>query len=267
MADDTTPAEGDELILTPEDQAQEPAEGDNEPNEAIVNLAQEMGWRPKEEFKGAPDQWKPADQFIRDGHEIQRNLGKELKNLRSTVDTMQRTSTTLLESRIAEEKAKLSAEYEAAVDDGDHTKAAEKLRSLDKLDIEAPAKPSLSAEAQSFQDRHASWLGKDVLATDRAVEICNKLAAAGKSQAEQLEEAEKAIRRERPDLFPQPAKRQAAVHEGTRAAGKPNGKQGFANLPPEAQAVALDMEERLKIPRETYAANFFNSQQPAQRRA
>lgn len=272
MADEERPQSGDdqELVLEDKDkldnQDGDEIASDEQPNEAVVALATDMGWRPKEEFKGDPEAWKPADQFIRAGHEIQRSTARDLKALRQTVDTMQRTSTTLLEQQLEEQRTKLAAEYEAAVADDDPKTAAEKLRSLDKLDTEKPTRPTLSSEAQAFQDRHSSWLGKDVLATDRAVEICNKLAAAGKSPAEQLEEAEKAIKRERPDLFAAPVKRQAATHDSRRDAGSTKAKKSFADLPAEAQTVALDMEDRLSIPRETYAANFFN-QQPAQRRA
>lgn len=262
MADEqAAPVEGgeEELVLEEGDKLENQEE---QQPPSVEDLARDMGWKPEDEFKG--EGWKPADQFIRDGHDIQRNLGRELKSLKSTVDNMQRTSTTLLEQRLEEERTKIAAQYEAAVEDGDAKAAAESLRKLDRLEI--PATPTLSAEAQAFQDRHSAWLGKDVLATERAVEICNTLAKHGKSQAEQLAEAETVIRRERPDLFPAPAKRQAAVNESRRDASSPKGKNGFAQLPPEAQKVALDMEDRLNIPRETYAANFF-SQQPAQRRA
>lgn len=273
MAKEDAAAEAGEGVIAPEDEAAKAAEGQDggeegaeEPNEAVVALAHDMGWRPKEEFKGDPETWKPAAEFIRAGHEIQRNLGRELKSLRTTVDTMQRTSTTLLEQQLEEQRTKLAQKYEAAVEDGDAKGAAETLRSLDKLDEQQPAKPTLSPEAQSFQERHASWLGKDALATKRAITLCNELHGQGYTQSEQLEMAERTIKREFPELFPAPAKRQAATHESSRAAGKTNGKKGFADLPPEAQTVALDMENRLNIPRDTYATNYFN-QQPAQRRA
>lgn len=277
MAKEAAAAEAGEHTEALENQEEQSAEEQqqeeqqDEPNEAVAALAHEMGWRPKEEFKGPPETWKPADQFIRDGHEIQRNLGKELKNLRTTVDTMQRTSTTLLEQQLEEQRTKLAAKYEAAVEDGDAKGAAETLRSLDKLDEQKPAKPTLSAEAQTFQERHASWLGKEngaaALATKRAITLCNELHGQGYTQSEQLEMAERTIKREFPELFPAPAKRQAATHESSRAAASAKTKKGFADLPPEAQSVALDMEDRLKIPRDTYATNYFANQQPAQRRA
>lgn len=258
MADDqVAPVEGDELILTSEDQVQEdqqqPEEGDTPTIEA---LAQEMGWAPKDDFKGDPEKWKPAAEFIRAGHDIQRNLGKELKGLRSTVDTMAKTSATLFEQQLEAERSKLLAEHDAAVEDGDSKTAFEVARKIDRL--EDPAKPKPSAEAGEWAEKHSGWFNKDPLATSLAVETCNKLAHL--PVAEQLEQAERAVKKQFPELFPAPAKRQAAVHESGRQSGKPSGKQGFAHLPPEAQKVALDMEDRLGIGRETYATNYFQNQ-------
>lgn len=262
MAEKTAAAEaGEELDATAEEQQgadqtnrQDEIVADDEP-EAIVTLARDMGWRPKEEFKGDPEQWKPATDFIRAGHDIQKNLGKELKSLRSTVDTMQRTSTTLLEQRLAEQREELTNRFNAAVEDGDADTARKLSTQIDKL---APPKAGPPPEATAFAEKHAAWFNKDPLATALAVETSNKLAHL--SVGEQLAAAEREVRRAYPDLFPAPAKRQAAVHDSPRDARPGSRKQGFANLPPEAQKVALDMEDRLGIKRDDYAKNYFANQ-------
>ena len=88
MADEERPAEGDELVLTPDDEVPPPEgaappeevpQGDDAPPPApsVEELAQRMGWKPKEQFRGDPDKWRPADEFILQGHEIQRSLSSD----------------------------------------------------------------------------------------------------------------------------------------------------------------------------------------------
>jgi hypothetical protein len=275
MAEDkAAPAEGDEpldAVVEGEQQAAEPEGGEDGGgnDDPVAQLARDMGWRPKEEFKGPEEQWKEPADFIKAGHEIQRSLGKELKQVRSTLDTVSRTSASLMEQQLAEQKARLTQQFNAAVEDGDAETARKASQAIDKLETTATtAKPTVHPESEAWAERHADWFNKDPLATELAIATTERLNKQGYSIADQLAAAERAVRKEYPELFPAPAKRQAAVHESGRDAGRrAKGKKGFAELPPEAQKVALDMEDRLIIPRETYAANFLVNQQPAQRRA
>lgn len=263
MADDQTPpAEGDELILTPEQQVEEQAPAQEpvveQAQDPIEELARDIGWTPKEDFTGKPEEWRDAATFIRASRDIQRDMGKQLKELRSTMDTMQRTSTTLLQQQLEDQKTRLVAEFNQAVEDGDSGQALKLGREIDQL--ETPKPNGSPPEARQFAERHSAWFNKDPLATARAVEITNILAKAGYSTAEQLEAAERAVRKEFPEHFPPAAKQQAATHQPQRIATQRTTKKGFADLPPDAQKMALDMEDRLSIPKETYAANYWAEQ-------
>ncbi len=233
-----------------------------------AELAQKIGWVPKDQYQGDPAQWKPADQFILDGRDIQRNTAAELKALRGTVDNIARTNASIVEQTIATREAELVAKYNAAVDEGDGAGAFKIASEINALKAPANTRPAPPAESLAFAERNKSWFQKDPLATSMAVDICNKLAAQGYDNATQLDAAEKEVRRNYPHLFGQGlnGKPQAGVNEPGRRAPANNGgrAKGFADMPPEAQKVANDMVNRGVIKADTpeaakamYAKNYW----------
>lgn len=56
---------GIEEIDTPED-----GDASQQVDDEIVNRAREMGWVPKEEWKGDPEAWTDADEYVRRGEEV-----------------------------------------------------------------------------------------------------------------------------------------------------------------------------------------------------
>lgn len=254
MADEpnAVPEGDDELILAPEDQLVEDKQAD-----PIAELATEMGWAPKDKFKGDPEKWREPADFIRAGGDIQRSTAKELKAMRSTVDTIAKTSANLMNQRIEEERAKLTEQYNAAVEDGDSNRSFKIAQDITKLET-APTNEA-PAEARDFAEANSKWFNKDPLATKRAVEVTEAYHKAGASVAEQLAAAERVIRKEYPEHFVQP-KKPAAVNNPSRSGGGNSGKRGFVDLPAEAQKVARRFLEDSSIPLETYATNYFASE-------
>lgn len=59
----------------------EPPKGEA-PSEAEAE-ARARGWRPKAEFKGPPEKWKPVDEFLEVGKRFEKNVKKELEELKS----------------------------------------------------------------------------------------------------------------------------------------------------------------------------------------
>lgn len=265
MADEEQNAPEDgELTSAPpaEDGGQQPPpEDDGEPPAppSIEDIAREIGWMPREEFRGDPAQWRPADEFIRQGHQIQRGLSRDLKELRSSVDTITATNSQMMRDALARQKNELLARYEQAVDEGDPAAAFRLSQEITTVDskLRTPAAPQgPSPDALAFAERHASWFNKDPLATERAVKLCARLEAEGYSEAYQLAAAEKTIKEEFPNLFRQ-QKAAPGVNQPGRPVARSNGKQGFAQLPPEAQKAATRFAEEHGIPKDVYAANYF----------
>lgn len=223
----------------------------------VEALAQELGWTPKEQFRGDPEAWKPADEFIRAGRDIQRNLSRDVKELKQNVGRIVQASTATLEQQLAETRQKLESQHNEAVELGDAPKAREIAVQIDRLESTA-RQTAIPSEAADFAERNNSWFQKDPLATNLAITIADREARAGRSAAEQVAAAEREVKKRFPELFPAPAKPAPSVAAPpTRAAAASSRAKTFHDLPAEAQAIARDMQDRLGIPTTTYVKNYF----------
>lgn len=220
-------------------------------NDPYAPLATRIGWVPKDQFKGDVSKWKPAEEYILAGHDIQRNTAKELREMRSTLDTMSRTTASIMEDKLAEQRAQLIEAHQVAVEDGDPEKAFAVSQQIARLS-QAPA-PSGNDPVAKWQADNP-WYKQDPLATDLAFQTCNRLAQQGFGVQQQLDAARKAVEREFPELVggtaPQPQARNTppSVRGPTsRTVAPSNRAKGFHDLPKPAQDVAKDMVERGKL--------------------
>lgn len=269
MADELDPVEG-----TPDPDVQ-PAEGEQDPNvndeqhepEAIVSLASDMGWAPRDKWTGDPNEWKSATDFIRAGKDIQRGLSRELRSVREEVSRIGRTSAEMAEQvrerTIAERNAYWQRQLEIAVKDDKPDLASKAADEISKIAVareaaKATPEDAPPPETQAWVEKNSAWFGKDRLATMRAREISDRLAKEGVSIPEQLREAERAIRKEFPEHFPAPAKQPAGVQTGqARNANPSNRQKGYADMPQDSQKLAQDYKERLGVPLEEFAKSYW----------
>lgn len=230
---------------------------------SLEDLASGMGWVPKEKFSGAEADWKPAHEFIRAGKDIQRSLSRELKDVRSTLETVAKTSAAVLQERLAEQRAELTREHQKAVDSGDHDAALKAATDIIKIDQRAKTaestRPAPSADAVEWQQRNSRVMG-DPLAAQRAVQLCEPYARANWSAGDQLKAIEPILKREFPHLFDQADGKPppGVAAPGTRMNGATAKTQTAADLPKEAREIARDMVDRGLIKTEDdYARNYF----------
>ena len=259
-------------------QQQQEAEGSEGASESpeIEGLAQRMGWVPRDQYSGPAEQWKPASQYILDGRDIQRETSRELRGLRERMDTITRTTGTLIEQQVAERVAQLQERHAELVEAGDTAGAlrvAEEITRAKTIPANVQQPNGPSPAVQDFMQRNASWFNQpgNEYATARARTICAELAAQGYSDhGQQLAIAEQRLRQEFPQLgvggsvngFSRQQKAAPRVltpgQRGTTNSGSRD--KGFADLPKEAQDIALDLEGRLGVPKESYAKNYFAEQ-------
>lgn len=255
MADENEVPEGDGepevLELT-----EEVAEEQEETPDPYADLATRIGWVPKDQFRGDPEAWKPAEQFILDGKDIQRATSRELKEMRATVDNIARTTGTLFEQRMNEYASQLKTEYATAVEDGDPNRAWEIGQKLNGLSQQAP--PTVTSEAREWVARNP-WFEKDPVAKNLAMAVADTYAKEGKSVAEQLRAAETHVRQAYPNLFASAGKGPAGVAQpGSRSASPPGKAKSFADMPRAAQDIAKDLVDRKLIPNtDAYVKNYY----------
>jgi len=265
-----TDAEGVEKEAIESEQEVEQQEAETEEEEApppsVEDIASKIGWVPKDKFRGDESKWKPADEFIISGRDIQDRTTRELREVRTTLDTIQKTSASIMEQKLREQHEELQSKYETAVAKGDPDeiwKATEELRGV------------ISAREKVFEPRHQpapeadEWTKKndwfdprsaryDPVAHNRAISICNDYAKAGLGNAEQLAKTEAIIRREFPHLYDDKAPPQVNGPTSRSTAPVSGRTRGYADLPKEAKVMAEDWADRGLIgSKEEYAKHYF----------
>jgi hypothetical protein len=261
QAEDLTQGADDDLDPNADPNADDQQQDEPTPYD---DLAKDLGWTPKDQYTGPPENWKTAEQFLRDGRDIQRETAREVKSLRTQLDTIAKTSGSIVEQQVRERIASLTDRHNELVEEG---KAAEAFQVAEQITAlktgPAAARSGPSPAAQDFAQRNASWFNdQNPIAKTRAIEISNRLSAAGYDETTQLAEAEKRVRAEFPELFKDTrngSKPQAGVNSpGSRAAPSKSGPKGFVDMPKAAQDVANDMVSRGVIKsKDDYAKNYW----------
>jgi len=247
---------GDEAIEAVEVEETEAVEVEQAEPVTIEGLAGEMGWRPKEDWKGDPDKWKPAHEYVRSTVDVNRKVVNRLKGVEDQLARVARTSVSITEREVAKERERLMQEREEAFDAGDRDAFQKAERELAKVATVAP--PTVPDETHSFIERNANWFQKDQEATAWAINRTNELAATGLGHARQLAIVEREAKQMFPEFFEaeKPKPKAAPLNTpGTRAAV--SAKKGFASLPADAQKAALDFEAKRGINREEYAKIYY----------
>ena len=252
--------EGGESGLYPVDV---PVEAD-EPT-PFDGLAREMGWFPKSDYKGDPEKWRPAEDYIKQGVKSTKALKRDLQEVKKTADRLARTSAAITERALAEQRAELEAAHDQAVDLGDRKAAREAASEIAKLDSQAVEAPSHEADFA----RDNPWYGVDDEATAYAVSVSQRLATQGKSVDEQLEAAATAVQKRFPELFDEPAPKKAAPRVGAptvRGSSIGSREKGFNDLPADAKLAWANYDKSFKArghaagyPKEEYVKDYFEN--------
>lgn len=241
---------------------------DNETVDEVTpfdGLAREMGWFPKAEYKGDPEKWRPAHEYIKQGVKSTKALKRDLQQVKKTADTLARTSAAITERALAEQRAEIQAAHDQAVDLGDRKAAREAAIEIARLDRQAVESPSHEAEFA----RDNPWYGVDDEATAYAVSVSQRLATQGKSVDEQLEAAAAAVEKRFPELFEEPVPKKAAPRVGSptvRASSLGARQKGFNDLPHEARVAWANFDKSFKArgvkegyPQSEYVKDYFEN--------
>jgi len=224
----------------------------------IEEIAQEMGWSPKDKWRGDPDKWKPAKDFVKSTVDVNRSLSKDVRELRDETRRILKTQSVVVEREVAKRLEEATTRFNQAVADGDAEGA---YRAKDEIDkVRASAVEAEEPPAATWQKTN-SWFGTHTEASDLAYGVCERLSKQGKSQTEQLAEAEKAVRKAFPDLFSDATKSVqkdppplAGGQRSTQAAPR---TKGVNDLPPTARRAAEEMQRKYKLPIADYAKTYW----------
>jgi len=247
-----------ERVDAPGDEQQEEQRHEAAEPSPVEALASRMGWSPKDQWHGDEAEWKPADEFILAGRDINRNVARKLSSVEEQLQRLTRTSADMTAAAVEAEANKWRNIHAKAVEEGDAETAGRAVDQIVKIKQATQPEQGEPPETRDFRSRHASWFNVDRVATMRAMEVAEKSRLLGASPAEQLEDAERVVRAEFPKLFPAPAKPPAAVQSARSRSSGGTGKKGFAEMPQASQDMARDYLKRHGVPLEQFAASYWS---------
>jgi hypothetical protein len=241
-------AQADDAALQ-DDQQQQP--------DPYADLASEMGWKPKEQWQGPEDAWKPAKDFILAGRDINQSLSRELKGVREQIDRLTHTSSQIMQDKVAERDAYWQQQMTQAVEDGDTAKALELAQRRPQAQPQnGGADPAV---ARWIADN--SWYDTHPRAKALAAEVSDRLARQGFDTATQLSEARAEVQQRYPELFGTPAKQPPATQTGASRNPAPSNRvKGFADMPQDSQRMAREYEKQFGVKPEDFAKSYWADQ-------
>jgi len=245
--------------------------------------ALKMGWTPKEEFKGDPAKWRPADEFVERGENMLPIVKAKVKQQERVIAELQRSMQELGEYHTkTEQRAYASALATLKQQRADAIASADGV-AFDKVDTEidrlnqemASKKPIVKPNIDPATDPvYVEWESRNKWVKDPELEkmaykIGEALHEAGVTETgtEFLDMVGKKMRLAFPERFTNPRRENApAVESGVPAARK--GGKSFADLPAEARAAcermaknaySTDEKQRDKFKAE-YTKNYFSEE-------
>lgn len=221
-------------ILTPGAETPTPETPETPAATAVPNYeeqARAKGWKPEKEFDGDPADWVDAEEFIKRGplFEKIRNQGKQLTDLKKTIDAMaqhmQKTTKAAVDKAIAD----LKAQRREAIEVGDADKVEKIDAAIDEQKAivieqrEAPAK-ELPEEIAAFIKVNP-WFNTHPEMRAMAIAFQDTYLKNNPGMLkESLDETAKRIRRAFPEHFANDKRETPPAVEGADASRQPSSK-------------------------------------------
>lgn len=237
--------------------------------------ARSLGWVPKEEFRGDPDTWRSAEEFIKHGEETLPILRENIKKLHTKLDEQGRVIKNFAEHhKKTEERAynqalkKLQEERRDAVDKGDTARFEEidgEIKELEETKASDPAgdKGDKKAGQPGFAEwkNDNSWYDDDIEMSMYADQVGSYFASHNPDlpPGEIFSIVTKEVKAKFPHRFKNPRRgNPSTVETGSPAPGEGGGKgRSYADLPPEAKATCNDFVKQGLLTKEQYVKDYF----------
>jgi len=202
----------------------------------LESLARDMGWRPKEDWKGDDSGWRDAGEFVKHTVDANRTLKRELGEVKDVVKGLSKTNERILERELAKQRKALERQFAEAVDANDPTAARQVSAQIDALD-----RTPVATDYKSKFKADNPWFGVDTEASAYATAMAGVAASEGKDPEAQLAYASEKVRKRFPELFDKPAERRTppSVEGGSRSS--PPAKKTY---PPAVLAAAKAAVDR-----------------------
>lgn len=232
---------------TTEDTVEGGAAGETGPSAEVIAEAEKMGWTPKDQFKGDPAKWRPADEFVERGKSMLplalaqvKRQGREIAELRATVKEFAEFASKSEARAMEAALLQLRQERADAIAKGDGVAFDKVDAKIGELQKKAETKPQPKADDED--PAFTEWLSRNKWAEDAKLQrigkgIAEALVADGETATGPalLDLVTKEIKLRYPEKFDNPRRQAAPSVEGGAGPRKSGGKS-YADLPAEARA-------------------------------
>lgn len=259
---------------------------DEGPPPELVKEARNMGWLPQEEYKGNPDKWVAAEEYVERGKAIMpillannkrlqndlltsRNkigtLESQIEDLRKATEALQERASVSNKQDVAAAKAALMTRLEKARDDNDldaEMDIQEALAALrEKPESKPPAKQEPKPTEKGLEPEFVAWKEanpwfsgtspEDRKRTKEFLRIGEDLRDEGNKAegAEFFAECERVYEERQGGKESKEGKYESG---NNRSQGRQNSPKSFASLPPEAKQACREDEDALVGPNKKY---------------
>jgi hypothetical protein len=221
-------------VALPDTPNEAPARGEASTPD-LESLARDMGWRPKEDWKGDDSGWRDAGEFVKHTVDANRTLKRELGEVKDVVKGLSKTNERILERELAKQRKALERQFAEAVDANDPTAARQVSAQIDALD-----RTPVTTDYKSKFKADNPWFGVDTEASAYATAMAGVAASEGKDPEAQLAYASEKVRKRFPELFDKPAERRTppSVEGGSRSS--PPAKKTYPPAVLQAAKAAVD---------------------------
>jgi hypothetical protein len=245
--------------------------------------AKRFGWVPKEEFSGDPESWRPADEFLKRGREINGFLRKDLEKIerenaqkaaeiaemRATMEEFRKFHNETEQRAYKRALEELKAAKVEAIEQGDGAKVVEIDEEIETLKetkktVETP--PEKDKSKAQYDREYFEW-AKDnqwyivdpelkSLAEHFGEEV-TKLTP-NKKGKEFLDEVTRKVKEAAPEKFMNPNRSNATVGSSSDGRMPPSNKKSksYANLPADAKAACDKFVKQKLMTVEQYVSEY-----------
>lgn len=126
--------------------------------------AREQGWKPKEEYEGDPEKWRPAKEFVERGELFGKidSMGKELKETRKALKMLQEHHSKVKETEYHKALNELKALQKKHLEEGNSDGYLEASELLTDLKAEQKAREVVEQNAPAKPDpRFVQWVNSN----------------------------------------------------------------------------------------------------------
>lgn len=134
------------------------------PVDSYESAARDQGWKPKEEYTGDPDKWRPAKEFVERGELFGKidNMGKELKETRKALKMLQEHHSKVRETEFKNAVQELKALQKRHLEEGNSDGYLEATELLTDLKTEQKAREVVVQNTPAQPDpRFVNWVGEN----------------------------------------------------------------------------------------------------------